>query len=74
MQVARSDYKPYDYFHVQDPFGSPTGFVSEIKDFHALVSYKIYKDFGNCSVRFVERDLMGDVTTGKFVSNMYLIL
>jgi hypothetical protein len=43
MQVARSDYKPYDYFHVHDPFEAPYGFVSEIKDFAASVSYMIYK-------------------------------
>jgi len=65
MQVARSDYKPYDYFHVHDPFEASYGFVSEIKDFAASVSYMIYKDFGNCSVNFIERDVMGDVTTDQ---------
>ena len=63
MGVSRSDYKPFDIYHPQDPFEAPTGFVSEVKDFHASVSYKILKETGNCSVAFIERDVMGDVTT-----------
>ena len=62
MGVSRSDYKPFDFYHPQDPFESPSGFVSDVKDFHAGVSYKIYKETGNCSVAFIEPDLLGDVT------------
>ncbi len=59
--MSRSDYKPYDYFHPEDPFEAPTGFVSEVKDFHAGVSYMIYKSFGNCSASFISRDISGKV-------------
>jgi hypothetical protein len=62
MQVTRTDYKPYDYHHITDPFEAPTGFVSEIKDFHSGISYITYKDFGNCTAKFISRDVSGDVT------------
>ena len=60
MMATRTDYKPYDFNHIVDPFEANTGFVSEVKDFHSGVSYITYKEFGNCSASFIHKDVVRD--------------
>jgi len=59
--ISRTDYKPLDMSNTYDPFAGHTGVVKQINDFVTGLSYTISKDFGNCTIDYLEDDGTGDV-------------
>merc|ERR1719270_1858197 len=63
QKVSRVDYKPIDIGGLIDP-SKPTisSYVNEIKDFSSGIMYRVWADYGNCSISWVGQDPIGDIT------------
>jgi hypothetical protein len=61
--VSRVDYKPIDIGGLIDPTKPKMStYVNEIKDFSSGIMYRVWADYGNCSISWVGQDPHGDVT------------
>jgi hypothetical protein len=62
MEVARTDYMPFNHYDIGDPLGGNSGYVKDVKDFSTGVVYSVNREFGNCTVMHIGQDFSGDVT------------
>jgi len=69
--ISRTDYKPIDLSNTFDPFAGNTGQVKQINDFLTGLSYTISKDYGNCTIDYLEHDSTGDVHVHDGHIHMY---
>ena len=61
--MSRVDYKPIDIGGIIDPTKPKMStYVNEIKDFSSGIMYRVWADYGNCSISWVGQDPHGDVT------------
>ena len=61
--MSRVDYKPIDIGGLIDPTKPKLStYVNEIKDFSSGIMYRVWADYGNCSISWVGQDPHGDVT------------
>ena len=61
--MSRVDYTPIDIGGIIDPTKPKIStYVNEIKDFSSGIMYRVWADYGNCSISWVGQDPHGDVT------------
>ena len=66
MKVSRTDYKPIDYAAILDPEDTnQLPYLSEIKDFSSGIMYRIWSDWGNCSLDWIGSSTIGDVNINQ---------